>query len=128
MNNFSLLTTSWLPVRYRDGTTGKLAPIGLADENVVDIAATRADLQGAAWQFLLGLLQSALAPKNRKGWEDIWEDGLSAETLAAALAPLEAAFQFGPDAPAFMQDFDSLAGGEIPIASLLPGCSWRADY
>ena len=55
MNSFSLLTTPWLPVRFKDGTTGKLAPVDLADENVVDIAAPRADLQGAAWQFLLGL-------------------------------------------------------------------------
>ncbi|MCJ8700722.1 type I-E CRISPR-associated protein Cse1/CasA, partial [Escherichia coli] len=38
MNSFSLLTTPWLPVRFKDGTTGKLAPVDLADENVVDIA------------------------------------------------------------------------------------------
>ncbi len=120
MNTFSLLTTAWLPVRYRDGTTGKLAPVGLTDEDVVDIAATRADLQGAAWQFLIGLLQCAVAPKNRNGWEDTWEEGLSAETLVAALAPLEAAFQFGPDTPSFMQDFDSLGGDKVSIASLLP--------
>ncbi|MGQ7074912.1 type I-E CRISPR-associated protein Cse1/CasA, partial [Escherichia sp. SP-MK2] len=24
MNSFSLLTTPWLPVRFKDGTTGKL--------------------------------------------------------------------------------------------------------
>lgn len=85
----------------------------------MDIAATRADLQGAAWQFLIGLLQCAVAPKNRNGWEDT-EEGLSAETLVAALAPLEAAFQFGPDTPSFMQDFDSLGGDKVSIASLLP--------
>lgn len=65
MNSFSLLTTPWLPVRFKDGTTGKLAPVDLADENVVDIAAPRADLQGAAWQFLLGLLQTSFAPASR---------------------------------------------------------------
>ncbi|EJY2041450.1 type I-E CRISPR-associated protein Cse1/CasA, partial [Escherichia coli] len=27
MNSFSLLTTPWLPVRFKDGTTGKLAPV-----------------------------------------------------------------------------------------------------
>ncbi len=66
MNSFSLLTTPWLPVRFKDGTTGKLAPVDLADENVVDIAAPRADLQGAAWQFLLGLLQTSFAPKDHR--------------------------------------------------------------
>lgn len=58
--------------------------------------------------------------QNRNGWEDTREEGLSAETLVAALAPLEAAFQFGPDTPSFMQDFDSLAGDKVSVASLLP--------
>ncbi|MGU6839780.1 type I-E CRISPR-associated protein Cse1/CasA, partial [Salmonella enterica subsp. enterica serovar Infantis] len=120
MDNFSLLTTPWLPVRFKDGSTGKLAPVDLADENVVDIAATRADLQGAAWQFLLGLLQCSIAPKRYKNWEDIWFDGLHADVLHKALAPLEHAFQFGAETPSFMQDFEPLSGEKVSIASLLP--------
>ena len=120
MNSFSLLTTPWLPVRFKDGTTGKLAPVDLADENVVDIAAPRADLQGAAWQFLLGLLQTSFAPKNHGRWDDIWEDGLEAEKLREALLSLEHAFQFGADSPSFMQDFEALKGDKVQVASLLP--------
>lgn len=120
MNSFSLLTTPWLPVRFKDGTTGKLAPVDLADENVVDIAAPRADLQGAAWQFLLGLLQSSFAPKDYRRWDDIWEDGLEAEKLREALLSLEHPFQFGPDSPSFMQDFEVLMGDKVQVASLLP--------
>lgn len=120
MDNFSLLTTPWLPVRFKDGSMGKLAPVNLADENVVDIAATRADFQGAAWQFLLGLLQCSIAPKKYKNWEDIWLDGLCADELHKALAPLEHAFQFGPESPSFMQDFEPLTGEKVSIASLLP--------
>lgn len=120
MDNFSLLTTPWLPVRFKDGSTGKLAPVDLTDENVVDIAATRADLQGAAWQFLLGLLQCSIAPKRYKNWEDIWFDGLHADVLHKALAPLEHAFQFGAESPSFMQDFEPLSGEKVSIASLLP--------
>ncbi|EEP0998015.1 type I-E CRISPR-associated protein Cse1/CasA, partial [Salmonella enterica] len=85
----NLIMSKWLPVRFNDGSTGKLAPVDLADENVVDIAATRADLQGAAWQFLLGLLQCSIAPKNSARWEDIWLDGLTEQMLREALAPLE---------------------------------------
>lgn len=52
MNSFSLLTTPWLPVRFKDGTTGKLAPVDLADENVVDIAAPRAGRHGSfCWGY-----------------------------------------------------------------------------
>ncbi|EHF7786521.1 type I-E CRISPR-associated protein Cse1/CasA [Salmonella enterica] len=120
MDNFSLLTKPWLPVRFNDGSTGKLAPVDLADENVVDIAATRADLQGAAWQFLLGVLQCSIAPKNSARWEDIWLDGLTEEMLREALAPLEHAFQFGAETPSFMQDFEPLTGEKVTVASLLP--------
>lgn len=120
MNNFSLITTPWLPVHFKDGSTGKLAPIDLADENVVDIAATRADLQGAAWQFLLGLLQSSFAPRNRNRWEDIWLDGIPEETLRIALMRIESAFQFGPETPSFMQDYEPLTGEKIDIALLFP--------
>ncbi len=120
MESFSLLTTPWLPVCFKDGSTGKLAPVDLADENVTDIVATRPDLQGAAWQFLLGLLQSTLAPKNCDGWEGIWEGGLHNEAVRRAFAPLEAAFQFGSDSPSFMQDFEPLSGEKVAIASLLP--------
>lgn len=116
----NLLTIPWLPVRFNDGSIGKLAPVNLADENMVDIAATRADLQGAAWQFLLGVLQCSIAPKNRNRWEDVWEDGLSADALYRALEPLEHAFQFGGETPSFMQDFERLTGEKVSIASLLP--------
>ena len=120
MKSFSLLTTPWIPVRFQDGSTGKLAPVNLTDENVVDIVATRADLQGAAWQFLLGLLQCSVAPKNYSRWEDVWFDGLSANVLQQALEPLEPAFQFGADTPSFMQDFEPLSRNKISIALLLP--------
>ncbi|AJF74639.1 CRISPR-associated protein CasA [Raoultella ornithinolytica] len=116
----NLIVTPWLPVRFKDGSTGKLAPVDLADESVVDIAATRADLQGAAWQFLLGLLQCSVAPKNYHRWEDIWEEGLTEEMLRNTLAQLEHAFQFGEESPSFMQDFEPLPGEKISIASLLP--------
>ncbi|WP_318370149.1 type I-E CRISPR-associated protein Cse1/CasA [Enterobacter sp.] len=120
MDKFSLLTTPWLPVQFRDGTRGKLAPVNLADENVVALTAPRADLQGAAWQFLLGLLQSTLASKDIEAWQDIWHEGLNPDAVRAGLEPLEHAFQFGPQTPSFMQDFSPLSGEYVSIATLLP--------
>ncbi len=78
------------------------------------------DLQGAVWQFLLGLPQTSFAPKDHRRWDDIWEDGLEAEKLREALQSLEHAFQFGPDSPSFMQDFEALKGDKVQVASLLP--------
>ncbi|EJC1154074.1 type I-E CRISPR-associated protein Cse1/CasA [Cronobacter sakazakii] len=118
--HFNLITTKWLPVIYRDGTRGKIAPLDLADENILDLILPRPDFQGAAWQFLLGLLQTALAPKDAESWEDIWEDGLTADTIRNALTPLEKLFEFGPDTPSFMQDFEPLDGESVALALLLP--------
>ncbi len=111
MNSFSLLTTPWLPVRYKDGTTGKLAPVDLADEKCCRYCCATGEISGERHgSFLLGLLQTSFAPKDHRRWDDIWEDGLESEKLREALLSLEHAFQFGPDSPSFMQDFEALTG------------------
>ncbi|MBS0970676.1 type I-E CRISPR-associated protein Cse1/CasA [Nissabacter archeti] len=116
---WSLLTTAWLPARFKDGRLGKIAPSQLADKNIIDIAAPRADLQGAAWQFLIGLLQTARPPEDSEEWEDIWHDGLTEQQVTEAFARLEHAFQFGPASPSFMQDIEPLKGDPIAIGQLL---------
>lgn len=118
--HFNLLTTKWLPVIYRDGGHGKIAPMELADENIMELVLPRPDFQGAAWQFLLGVLQTALAPKDKEGWEDVWEEGLTAGMIRNALTPLEPLFEFGPGTPSFMQDFEPLDGESVSLALLLP--------
>ncbi|WP_254557759.1 type I-E CRISPR-associated protein Cse1/CasA, partial [Salmonella enterica] len=47
-------------------------------------------------------------------------DGLHADVLNKALAPLDHAFQFGSETPSFMQDFEPLSVEKVSIASLLP--------
>jgi CRISPR system Cascade subunit CasA len=116
----SLLYDKWLPVRCRDGAKGWMAPVELADDNIEDLAAVRADFQGAAWQFLIGLLQTTLAPQNSDKWEDTLEEGLTEAQLLAAFKPVESAFLFGPQTPSFMQDYQSLDGEDTPLAALLP--------
>ncbi|MDW2741849.1 type I-E CRISPR-associated protein Cse1/CasA [Atlantibacter subterraneus] len=117
---FSLITTPWLPVRFKDGTQGKMAPVDITNEDIVDLVANRADFQGAAWQFMIGLLQTALAPSNSAEWGDIWDDGLNNEKVKHALLPLAEHFIFGESSPSFMQDIEPLAGESVDIALLLP--------
>lgn len=116
---WSLLTTAWLPARFKDGRIKKIAPCELANEEIIDIAAPRADLQGAAWQFLIGLLQTALPPEDSEEWEEIWHDGLTEQQVNDAFFRLEHAFQFGPASPSFMQDLEPLQGEPIAIGQLL---------
>ncbi|NKI76095.1 type I-E CRISPR-associated protein Cse1/CasA [Dickeya sp. CFBP 2040] len=115
---FSLIDTLWLPVVDADGRRTRISPRQLADDRIIDLACPRPDFQGAAWQLLIGLLQTAYPPPDVEVWEDIWRDGLG-EGWIQALDSLAPALQFGAGRPAFMQDFSPLAADNSPISGLL---------
>lgn len=119
MIGFSLITDKWLPVVYMDGSKGKISPLELCDERIENIDCTRADLQGAAWQFLIGLMQSTIAPEDDDEWLDVWDEGIT-ETQLKEFEKVSPYFIFREQSPSFMQDFDDLEGNFIPLASLLP--------
>lgn len=58
MTQISLISEQWIPVRDRKGVVRKISPLEILDEEIVDIAAERADFQTALWQFLIGLIQT----------------------------------------------------------------------
>ncbi len=104
----NLLSTPWLPFRTRKGSVAYRPPTAVADPEIVDLALPRADFQGAAYQFLIGLLQTALPPQNQGDWLDRFVEPPSMEELEAAFAPLADAFELDGDGPRFMQDPDPL--------------------
>lgn len=53
MTQISLISEQWIPVRDRKGVVRKISPLEILDEEIVDIAAERADFQTALWQFLI---------------------------------------------------------------------------
>lgn len=116
----NLLTDPWLPFRDRSGDTRYHPPAALADPDIIDLALPRADFQGAAWQFLIALLQTAMTPKDTDAWLDRYQTPPSVEELKAALAPFMAAFELDGDGPRFMQDLDPLEDvKEAPVSGLL---------
>ncbi|MFG6665751.1 type I-E CRISPR-associated protein Cse1/CasA [Halomonas sp. HNIBRBA4712] len=123
----NLLTDPWLPFRHRDGRIDYRPPSALADPEVLDLALPRADFQGAAWQFLIALLQTAMTPKNTDAWLDHYQTPPSVAELDQLLAPFAAAFELDGDGPRFMQDIDPLEDvKEASVSSLLvdsPGVS-----
>ena len=127
--NRNLIEDPWLPFRRPDGTVVHARPAAMASPEYTDLALVRADFQGAAWQFLIGLLQTAFAPRDIQKWADRWETPPTLEELDAAFAPFQDAFELGGDGARFMQDFDPLADKPPgPIASLLieaPGAQTR---
>jgi len=117
----NLLQESWVPVVARDGRTGCIAPWQLSASANREIAAPRPDFQGAVYQFLIGLLQTAFAPTDHDEWLELWRAPPTADDLKVALEPLVGAFQLlaTSENPAFLQDFDMPDGEQKPIAALL---------
>lgn len=123
----NLLTDPWLPFKRQDGSN-EYAPItAIVDPDVVDLALPRADFQGAAYQFLIGLLQTAMAPRDKEAWVADYQAPPSVAELERMLAGLMSAFELDSEALAFMQDHDLLADEKAsPISGLLidsPGAS-----
>ncbi len=104
----NLLNDPWLPFRTREGATVYRPPSAVADPEIVDLALPRADFQGAAYQFLIGLLQTALPPKDHGDWLDRFIEPPDVDELEAAFAPFASAFELDGDGPRFMQDLDPL--------------------
>ncbi|WP_315709166.1 type I-E CRISPR-associated protein Cse1/CasA [Brenneria uluponensis] len=115
---FSLIEAPWLPVIRADGRQDQISPRQLTDDQVIDLDCPRADFQGAAYQLLIGLLQTAYSPQDEEAWQEVWDNGLG-EGWQAALTSLAPAMQFGPQKPAFLQDFSSLDSDPMPISGLL---------
>ena len=123
----NLLVDPWLPFKRRDGSQEYLPVTAMVDPDIVDLALPRADFQGAAYQFLIGLLQTAMAPEDKSEWVEWYQTPPSAEACLEMLEKWAPAFVLDSDGPAFMQDRDALAEEKATdIAALLidsPGAS-----
>lgn len=104
----NLLNDPWLPFRTRQGTIVYRPPAAVANPEIIDLALSRADFQGAAYQFLIGLLQTALPPQDHGDWLDRFIEPPGADELETTFAPFAAAFALDGDGPRFMQDLDPL--------------------
>lgn len=117
----------WLPCLMRNGTVEYRSPADMAHPDVINLACPRADFQAGAYQFLLGLLQTALPLADHGEWLDYLIEPPSVEALQQAFAPLESAFELDGDGPRFMQDKDPLDDvKETTVSALLidaPGAS-----
>ncbi|AWH87653.1 type I-E CRISPR-associated protein Cse1/CasA [Limnobaculum parvum] len=116
---FSLISEPWLPVLNNAGERKKISPLQLADDAIIELDWPRADFQGAAYQLLIGMLQTACAPQDEEEWQTIWEEGLDPEKLRQGLDAIEPAMQFGKQKPSFLQDFSSLDVENSSIGGLL---------
>lgn len=116
----NLCTEPWLTFKTLSGDQVVLPLKDMAREDLVDIVMPRQDFYGAAWQFLIGVLQTSLAPKDDEEWLERYEGPPDSTELEAAFGKIAHAFELFGDGPRFMQDYSPLEGSTtVGISSLL---------
>ena len=121
---FNLINAAWLPVRRRSGAIEHIQPWrvtdGIAEDPFVAFAWPRPDFNGAAHEFLIGLLSTAAAPGDDEEWEDWWQSPPAPKILEERYARIAHAFDLDGPGPRFLQDLDPLESAEEKeIAALL---------
>ncbi len=115
----NLLKEKWIKA-INKGQNQPIAVSDIANSDITDLAFTRLDFNGAIYQLLIGLLQTAYAPKTIEDWADLYYAPPSAAQLTKAFDQHEQAFDLLPaKGPAFMQDFELREGEAKSVAALL---------
>ncbi|HOX57833.1 MAG TPA: type I-E CRISPR-associated protein Cse1/CasA [Verrucomicrobiota bacterium] len=106
----NLIEDAWIPVRRRSGKIESITPWQLTDgfstDPFVQVAAPRPDFSGALVQFLIGLLQTQLAPEDVSEWRRKLRQPPVAEELKAAFKDAGSSFQLDGEGPRFLQDLN----------------------
>ena len=121
---FNLVDEPWLPAQRRSGAVERIPPWrvndGIADDPFTGFAWPRPDFNGAAHEFVIGLLSTAAAPADDDEWEEGWMTPLAPEALRERFARVAHAFRLDGPGPRFLQDLDPLDGAEHKnVAALL---------
>ena len=127
---YSLAVEAWLPVATNDGKRIfiPIRDIGRAD--VLRIDTGRADCDISLTEFLIGLLAVTMGPSGTRDWVKRYETVPSPVEIDAAIKPFAHALVLDGPGPRFFQDYDPLAGDEVPVSSLLiemPGAQAKKD-
>lgn len=112
----NLIHDPWIPVRRADGSRELICPAALTDRHnpILALDAPRPDFNGALRQFLIGLLQTLIAPQNEDQWADFLERPPTPAELATQFNAVAHAFNLDGEGPRFMQDF-KLDGTPAPV-------------
>jgi len=120
---FNLIHERWIPVRRASGKRQDwIAPWEITepkDDPPVALDAARPDFNGALIQFLIGLVQTAFAPKDDEEWRKYLHQPPLKEDLRRAFAAVGFAFDLDGDEPRFMQVPPMEGAEEMAIGLLL---------
>ena len=124
MEPYNLIHAPWLPVIRRSGTLEHIPPCRVTDriedDPYVAFGWPRPDFNGAAQEFLIGLLSTAAAPEDEDEWAAWWEQPPAPDQIEERLTSSAHAFNLDGPGPRFLQDLDPLDGAKKEnVAALL---------
>ena len=72
---YNLIDERWIPVIRRSGAISMIAPWEISDsaDPPLKVRFTRQDMNSAVTQFLIGLIQTVMAPVDESDWLDLLE-------------------------------------------------------
>lgn len=93
-------------MKLSDGSTKLMRPheIVCNQSKAVELNAPRYDLNGALFQFLIGLIQTTMAPKDDRCWKDNISSIPSEDEVKKAFSTVSHCFNLFGDSYRFMQD------------------------
>ncbi len=120
---FNLIHEKWIWVNRQDRKRELIAPWEITDQldsnPIRSLDAARADFNGSMIQFLIGLVQTTMSPKNEKGWREQFINPPTVDELKEKFDDVSSAFNLDGENERFMQDYDSFEGNESCVDILL---------
>lgn len=119
----NLLTDNWIPVRLQAGGAGQQIslPTLLCGSERWELALPRDDMELAALQLLISLVQVLLPPTDKKQWAERVARPLSVDVVNAATKDYQEWFQLDHPEYPFMQVKQVAAKDPTPMDKLLAG-------
>lgn len=106
----NLINDPWIPIIRQDGSEDWIRPAQITEDYaknpIVRVNAARPDFSGALYQFLIGLVQTVMTPKDHDEWINLAELPPSVTELDEKFGKEKNVFNLGGKKPRFMQDFD----------------------
>ncbi|MFP4647363.1 MAG: type I-E CRISPR-associated protein Cse1/CasA [Candidatus Acetothermia bacterium] len=124
--SYNLLTDRWMEAEREKGEgVIKIAPWEIAtqleDNPVASVYFPRADMEPILYEFLIGIFQTFLLPKNNREWRKLYDNPPDSSGLKQKFEPFQDAFEVIDEEEAFMQEkSDKLEGTDPRPISRFP--------
>ena len=116
---YNLIKERWIPVRCKSGSIRYIAPweITDTDDEPIKVEFGRPDFNSAVTQFLIGLIQTVMTPKDTDAWLDMFEYPPSPDDLKCKMSEIIEYFELIGGQHPFMQE--NGLEGKKQISSLI---------